>query len=49
LSGLKKRPTNANVSVAEENLRGTIIKSVLDYRFNSNKSTHMFLFVESYH
>jgi len=25
--------------------RGTIIKSVFDYRFNSNKHTHMFLFV----
>jgi len=25
--------------------RGNVIKSVFDYRFNSNKHTHMFLFV----
>jgi len=30
---------NLNVCAAEE------IKSVIDYRFNSNKHTHMFLFV----
>jgi len=37
---------NVNVCVADENLEKEIkLKSVFDYRFNSNKHTHIFLFV----
>jgi len=35
---------NVNVCAAEDKLEEEL-KSVLDYRFNSNKHTHTFLFV----
>ena len=41
----KDRP-NVNVCAAEENLEELhTIESVFDYRFNSSKNTHVFLFV----
>jgi len=42
----KGRP-NVNVCAAEKNLKEElrITESLFDYRFNSNKNTHVFLFV----
>jgi len=44
--GAKGRP-NVNVCTADKKIeRATMLKSVFDYRFNSNTETHMFLFAK---